>query len=286
MRDSGNLETNVSATANSSGMNEDETLVRSRAELDILLANIESAIKVRQRSDFFSWVQGVFQGLIRHEVLISALAGSTERSYRVECTSSIPIGDELLIRLSRPPAAFLSRLVSEWEIRGRQPLVVDPRLPPFEHDTLVRATMNELGSDAMLAHGILDIEGATAILFCFTRIGERLQPAHSRALALITPYLYTAWTRVRAGEHGTQSANSSVPRLILTARQIEILNWVEQGKSNGEIGQILNISQLTVKNHMQKILRRLGVQNRAQAVATGMMMNLTRRVVSNRSAEE
>ena len=68
---------------------------------------------------------------------------------------------------------------------------------------------------------------------------------------------------------------ASAVREILTAREIEILNWVEKGKSNNEIAQILSISHLTVKNHVQKILRKLNVQNRAQAVARGISLNLT-----------
>ena len=50
--------------------------------------------------------------------------------------------------------------------------------------------------------------------------------------------------------------------------------WVREGKSNQEIGDQLGISVLTVKNHVQKILRKLGASNRAQAVARAMSMNL------------
>ena len=73
------------------------------------------------------------------------------------------------------------------------------------------------------------------------------------------------------------SVQTVAAREILTAREVEILHWVERGKSNNEIAQILNISHLTVKNHVQKILRKLNVQNRAQAVAKGIALNLTMR---------
>ena len=39
------------------------------------------------------------------------------------------------------------------------------------------------------------------------------------------------------------------------------------GKTNSEIGQILDISFFTVKNHAQRIFRKLDVLNRTQAVA-------------------
>lgn len=60
----------------------------------------------------------------------------------------------------------------------------------------------------------------------------------------------------------------------MTGRELEILAWVQQGKSNREIGKSLEINPLTVKNHMKKILRKLKVSNRAQAVSKATAMRL------------
>jgi PAS domain S-box-containing protein len=53
----------------------------------------------------------------------------------------------------------------------------------------------------------------------------------------------------------------------LTPRQIEILALVAEGLSNAEIASRLYLTESTVKWHIRKILRALGVSNRAQAVA-------------------
>ena len=53
----------------------------------------------------------------------------------------------------------------------------------------------------------------------------------------------------------------------LTPRQVEILALVSQGLGNAEIASRLYLSESTVKWHVRKILRALGVSNRAQAVA-------------------
>ncbi|MGN6276915.1 MAG: PAS domain-containing protein [Solirubrobacterales bacterium] len=54
---------------------------------------------------------------------------------------------------------------------------------------------------------------------------------------------------------------------LLTPRQVEILGLVAEGLSNAGISQRLYLSESTVKWHIRKILRSLGVANRAQAVA-------------------
>lgn len=54
---------------------------------------------------------------------------------------------------------------------------------------------------------------------------------------------------------------------VLTPRQTEILALVAEGLSNGEIAARLYLGESTVKWHIRKILRALGVSNRAQAVA-------------------
>jgi DNA-binding NarL/FixJ family response regulator len=51
----------------------------------------------------------------------------------------------------------------------------------------------------------------------------------------------------------------------LSPREMEILQFVTQGKSNKEIAQILDISHQTVKNHMTAILKKLDVRDRTQA---------------------
>ncbi|MGN6202721.1 MAG: PAS domain-containing protein, partial [Solirubrobacterales bacterium] len=54
---------------------------------------------------------------------------------------------------------------------------------------------------------------------------------------------------------------------LLTHRQIEILGLVAEGLSNAEIASRLYLGESTVKWHVRKILKALGVANRAQAVA-------------------
>ena len=60
----------------------------------------------------------------------------------------------------------------------------------------------------------------------------------------------------------------------LTAREREVAAMVAQGLSNRQIAQELYLSEHTVKNHISKILRKLGLASRAEvaAWATGRLL--------------
>lgn len=53
----------------------------------------------------------------------------------------------------------------------------------------------------------------------------------------------------------------------LTAREVEILMWVSRGKTNKEVGLILDTSPRTVNKHLEHIFEKLGVPTRTAAVA-------------------
>lgn len=55
----------------------------------------------------------------------------------------------------------------------------------------------------------------------------------------------------------------------LSPREVEVLRLLHEGLTNAEIAQSLHISLATVKVHLHHIYGKLGVRNRAQAIARG-----------------
>jgi DNA-binding CsgD family transcriptional regulator len=59
----------------------------------------------------------------------------------------------------------------------------------------------------------------------------------------------------------------------LTPREREILRWLAAGKSNSQVATILAISPRTVHKHLERIFRKLGVENRTAAVVRALKLN-------------
>lgn len=56
----------------------------------------------------------------------------------------------------------------------------------------------------------------------------------------------------------------------LSAREIEVLEWVAKGYSNKEVAKALHISTATVKTHLIHIYNKLGVDDRTAATTTAI----------------
>lgn len=64
------------------------------------------------------------------------------------------------------------------------------------------------------------------------------------------------------------------PAEALTTRERDVLAYVAEGHGNREIGQILGISEHTVKFHLASIYGKLGVGNRTEAAQQAIRMGI------------
>jgi DNA-binding NarL/FixJ family response regulator len=71
-----------------------------------------------------------------------------------------------------------------------------------------------------------------------------------------------------------ETVRNAPPQAQLTERELQVLTGMSQGKSNSAIGRELYLSEDTVKTHARRLFRKLGVNDRAQAVALGFRRGL------------
>ena len=82
----------------------------------------------------------------------------------------------------------------------------------------------------------------------------------------ILPSIYRAWQQILA-EDKLHACKPADQLFQLTLAESELLQWIELGKTNSEMGVILKKSVFTVKTQMQSILKKVGVENRIALIA-------------------
>jgi DNA-binding CsgD family transcriptional regulator len=68
-------------------------------------------------------------------------------------------------------------------------------------------------------------------------------------------------------KHVDEGEPAMPPHPSLTPRQGQVLNLLERGRSTEQIAAELHLSTETVRNHIRRLLRRLGAHSRLEAVA-------------------
>jgi DNA-binding NarL/FixJ family response regulator len=118
--------------------------------------------------------------------------------------------------------------------------------------------------------------GASGFLLKRTRPEELIAAIHTIAAgdSLLSPSVTSRVIERMAGQPAADGPRD--PRLAeLTPRETEVLELVARGLSNGEIAVELVIEESTVKTHIKRVLAKLGVRGRVQAVIFAYESGLT-----------
>lgn len=249
-------------------------------EVEALALNMDALLRVYTPHHFFCWTQGLLQNLIRHELLICALHKGKPMSFYVDSFTTAPpshgVNQAFPKNMSGQNTPFVPQLVKVWELNHFRPVVCEMGKDRLSACSKIMREMNFAGANDIVVHGTYDAIGTATSLFIFVCRPGTVSAKQLHLIELIVPSLHAAWIRAQVSwpeAHG-DARSFSGGRDLLTPREKEIMELVYLGKSNIEIGMILRISPLTVKNHVQKILRRLDVQNRTQAVGKALALRI------------
>src|SRR3954452_10116589 len=243
-------------------------------QIESIVLNLDASLRVHARAHFFSWTQGLLQSLIRHELLICTLCLGKPPAFRADGFSMTTPEPNLFSDMFLRDTAVAPALLKAWEERRYQPVVIDVGpANPLGSGGFTRE-LERLGATQLLVHGIHDSEGRAISLFTFAcRPGSATQ-RQAYLVQLLAPSLHAAWVRTQLTKRAETTGDKAAGGSVLTVRELDILKWIYLGKSNFEIGAILKISPLTVKNHVQKILRKLNVVNRTQAIGKSLELRI------------
>jgi transcriptional regulator EpsA len=244
-------------------------------QIESIVLNLDASLRVHARAHFFSWTQGLLQSLIRHELLICTLCLGKPPAFRADGFSMTTPEPNLFSDMFLRDTAVAPAMLKAWEERRYQPVIIEvgPNQPALGSGGFSRE-LERLGATQLLVHGIHDAEGRAISLFIFACRPGSASQRQAYLVQLLAPSLHAAWVRTQLTKRAETGGDKAAGGSILTVRELDILKWIYLGKSNFEIGAILKISPLTVKNHVQKILRKLNVVNRTQAIGKALELRI------------
>lgn len=264
------------------------------------LQTAEASLRIKEHMDLFLWLQGDVQRFVPHEVLIAAWGDFSTSSLSFDVISPLPrlrtenlyvlgSASRAAISACRHGAAidgvgpcgvvpFLVRMRDRWHGVGCSPLAVLRRDEVRSLDFICAGCDPDASGllsmmRSSLVHGFSDQRGKHECIYVFLSTKDLSDSVYRRNLRFLLPYVDNSLRQVAhlpiqhaEPESGGNIAVEPEEPSGLSQREIEIMEWVRIGKTNYEVGMILNISAFTVKNHLQRIFKKLDVTNRAQAV--------------------
>jgi len=243
-------------------------------QIESIVLNLDASLRVHARAHFFSWTQGLLQSLIRHELLICTMCLGKPPAFRADGFSMTTPEPNLFSDMFLRDTGVAPALLKLWEERRYQPVIIDVGPTAGIGSGAFTRELERLGATQILVHGVHDTDGRAVSLFTFACRPGSAGPRQSYLVQLLAPSLQAAWVRTQLRARTEGAADKPGGGSVLTVRELDILKWIYLGKSNFEIGAILKISPLTVKNHVQKILRKLNVVNRTQAIGKALELRI------------
>jgi len=252
-------------------------------ERELLLDLIHESLRVKTHFELFIWLQGRLQFFMPHEALIAAWGDFSLGLIYFDILSSVPgLRTNEFKKSDLTP--LLKQLFAYWS-SNQTPLKLNNTHGFFhainlEYDDICNPINNMRSA---IVHGIKDMRGHHDCLYVLMN-SEPTEVTSGKMLEALLPYIDSALRRVdhlpvQLPEAVIVSEVLNVVNVdvdvdvdtLLSVREKDIMHWVKEGKTNVEIGMILDISAFTVKNHLQRIFKKLDVMNRAQAVSAYKM---------------
>ena len=137
--------------------------------------------------------------------------------------------------------------------------------PQFLNSSLYSEFYRRIGVGRNLAAAVFDGGHLYALTGLRDQRAREFTERDRSMLTLIRPHFEQA--RRNAVLYEAQRARRARPLECydLTPRETDVASWLAKGKTNVEIGMILGASPRTVEKHVEKVLEKLGVENRTAA---------------------
>lgn len=232
---------------------------------DLLLQSIPL---IRSVQSFHDWVSQSLFSIYRFESAFFGRGSTHSLGATIDCEICINLPDAYRATLKTPSGGIQSAPLQNW-FRTRQPQAYNVTTGDVAVSPIWAENFEKFGFKNLMIHGHIDSGDGAMAVFGLYNYAETIGVNCPMEVASLAHVIYLAMRKLPSTA-STLSHSSSLGEAMLTVREREVLDWVRWGKTNSEIGSILEISLHTVRNHIANIMRKLSVVNRTQAAIDSM----------------
>lgn len=238
-------------------------------EMAAFMRIVTEAGRIRCHAELHRWLTGDVQQFLPHEVLLAAYGDFAGWNLKLDLVSGLP-GMRTAALAHCPVDGLVREAYGRWVDGGRNPVVLKTAEMAAQANPCQCPVHVALrGMRSVLIHGANDRRSEQESLFiAFSPGSFNVGRSVARFIDVLFAQIDHAFRKVPAyplREPRLGTGHAAV--LELSAREIEVVEAICRGRTNLEIGAALSISPFTVKNHVQRIFRKIGVTNRTHAAA-------------------
>jgi LuxR family transcriptional regulator len=234
----------------------------------------------------FSWQEQQMESMLSAKtapLLFNALSGVAKQLGFDYCAYDMrlpwPVAEPKVVSLNNYPASWQQRYQQERYQK------IDPTVAHGRH-----SNQPMLWSDKQLAsnrtfwedahaHGLHagwaqschDAKGISGLLN-LSRSDDDVSPKELREISLRLSWLvgvaHESLSQLLIEKHMPEAATQ------LTERELEVLRWTADGKTSGEVSEIMNISDRTVNFHISNTLKKLNATNKTAAAIKAVRLGI------------
>ena len=225
------------------------------------------------RVQLIDWMKSVIRPVFPFESSLLVFGVAEAGQVTVKQVLSIDMPASYMAYVEQPNHKMHSAILSSWHERhmammlNASDIKVEPVYQEW-HQQFVSA-----GFKNVVIDGVFDASTNEVTLIKLFNCDRRTSTGANFALSLfntkVADCVHNTWHRIVAHE---EEAQRLLPTCfsVLTPKEIEVLQWIKMGKTNHEIGMILSNSPKTIKTHVEHILKKLNMPNRATLASIDM----------------
>lgn len=204
--------------------------------------------------DHFLWMESGFSGA--EQPLLNVVRWEHPQRFTAKLTQ------RLMELLESHPFTVHARRTGDWGPLALADFWTDAQL---RRSALWRDVYRHVGVGRLLACAAFRGNRVGTLNVCRPFGAPHFSERDRTMLRLLLPHYVQG---LQAAERETmrhQGDGETLPTLGLTKREVQVAAWLARGRTNGEIARILAMQPRTVEKHVERILIKLGVENRTAA---------------------